>query len=368
MATQPAHEAFANYTQRAVSPFVKLLTNFHSVPYQGESATREQEQRDLYAFFQAFYADLYTRPELFGLPVNPDDSIAEGEPDEKDKKQAVKRLLDKPRNLIMAWLDFLTQAGIQGSLDGKALRLDNGPALLKEYKVGKKTLAGLEHTGLAIAVSGAQAVLASSRFAAMMPALQVLAKHCAAYRDPWMGKFLFASCNFRALDGYKPQVGDFYRAFDGSQIQMVTELHDYFASKGYKAEIGVHAPFAWVVKYQGDRKIKATPLYQVEYDDRYARPLRMSIKCVSTARLADLLPNQSQLLQADFARRVTTCRGDACGWCRNQKTLGPATMEILGEPRSVCWYTTPDVRKFDENTVELIQEYEQMHARLAPEK
>jgi hypothetical protein len=122
------------------------------------------------------------------------------------------------------------------------------------------------------------------------------------------------------------------------------------------------------VKYQGDRKIKATPLYPVDYDDRYLRPLRMQIKCVSSARLVDLMPSQSQLLQDDFSRRVNVCRADECNWCQNQKALGPSELVYNGESRTVCWYTNPDVREFDENTVELIQQYEQLHAGLYESK
>jgi hypothetical protein len=94
----------------------------------------------------------------------------------------------------------------------------------------------------------------------------------------------------------------------------------------------------------------------------------MQIKCASTARIAELLPKQSALLQEDFQRRVNECRGDECGWCRNNKTLGPSVLEFGGEFRTVCWYTNPDIRVFDEHTVELIEQYERMHAGLAPEK
>jgi hypothetical protein len=368
MESQAIQGRFETISQRAVASYQKLLAEFKFVPAVGTHAAGEQEQHDLYSFFQGLYANLYAQPELFGLPAGPDASIAQDEPHAKEKKQEVKRLLDKPRALIAAGLDFLMQAGIQGSLEGRALSLGNYPAVLKQSKVNKKFLAGLESTGLSIAPAGDGAVLASSRHTAMMPALQALATRCAAFPNQRMGRFLFGSCDFRALDGYDPQPIDLYRSFEGTEAQLVSDLHAYFANHGYKTEIGIDPPFAWVVKYQGDRKIKATPLFQVEYDDRYAHPMRMQIKCASTARLADLMPAQPQRLQEDFARRVNTCRGDACGWCRNQKTLGPVVMEILGEPRSVCWYTNPDVRKFDENTAELIQQYEQMHALLAPDK
>jgi hypothetical protein len=94
----------------------------------------------------------------------------------------------------------------------------------------------------------------------------------------------------------------------------------------------------------------------------------MQIKCVSTARLAELIPKQPQLLQDDFVRRVNNCRKDECNWCRNQKTLGPTDIALHGDLRTACWYTNPDIRKFNEHTFELIRQYEQMHAQLAPEK
>jgi hypothetical protein len=367
MITPPVDEAFVNISQRAVSSYLKSLTDFMPVPAEGENEASEQEQRDLHAFFQALYSNLYVQPESFGLPVGPDSSIAEDEPNAKEKKQAVKRLLDKPRKMIATGLDFLMQAGTKGSLEEGALRLENYAATLEQSGVKKKYLAGLDATGLAIALNGDRAVFTSSRFAAMMPALQALATRCAAYPDQNLGRFLFACCDFRALGGYKPQALDLYRAFDDPARERVTDLHAYFSDQSYKTEIGIHAPFAWNVKYQGDRKIKATPLFQVDYDDRYSRPLRMQIKCASTQRLAALLPKQPQLLRDDFMRRANICRGDECNWCQNQKTLGSTTLELNGETRTFCWYTNPDVRELDDNTVELIRQYERMHAELAPE-
>ena len=68
----------------------------------------------LHAFFTEFYDALYARPELFGLPLSEDTFIGENEPDPKEKKQIVKRQLDKPRGSIMAGLDFFQLAGSQG--------------------------------------------------------------------------------------------------------------------------------------------------------------------------------------------------------------------------------------------------------------
>ncbi len=367
MSEQPIHAAYAYISQRAVYPYLRLSAQLNAVQVDGKNGSWAEEQADLHAFFQALYADMYTQPERFGLSVREDDYIAEKEPNEKDKKQEVKRLLDKPKAMIEAGLDFLMQCGIQGVLDGKRLRLEHYPAILAESKITKKFLPGLGGSGIVISASGEQAILSNSRFPSMMPALQALAKQCAACSDERLGKFIFATCDFRALDGYETQAPDLYRAFDGAEAQIVSELHTYFESKGYKAEIDVHAPGAWSVKYQGDRKVKSSPLYQVDYLDRYLRPLRMQIKCASTHRLEEILSSQPQLLQDDFYWRVNDCRGDECRWCQTRSYVRPATLELRGETRKVCWYTSSDVRVFNEHTVELIQQYEQMHALLGSE-
>ncbi|MEW6524155.1 MAG: hypothetical protein AB1445_11430 [Bacillota bacterium] len=49
--------------------------------------------------------------------------------------------------------------------------------------------------------------------------------------------------------------------------------------------------------YQGNRKTKATPLFEVEYSERHLDPLRAKIKCASANRLAALIPLQPEILQ-----------------------------------------------------------------------
>lgn len=58
--------------------------------------------------------------------------------------------------------------------------------------------------------------------------------------------------------------------------------------------------------------------------------------------------------------RTIICRGDECGGCRNQKTLGPIVLEYNGESRTVCCFANSDIREFNENTVDLIRQYERM--------
>jgi hypothetical protein len=359
---------FANISQRAVSSYLKALTEFNFIAGTMESKGVQevqnmvQSQAALHSFFTILYANLYECPDLFGLPLTEDASIEEDEPNTKDRKQAVKRLLDKPKAMIQSGLDFLMLAGTQGRIEEQALILDGASAAIKQAKVGKKFIQGFESAGLTVAIKGEIAEMSNAQFPQMMVALQALAKACAGYEDEWLGKYLFASCDFRALDNYQPTPMDLYRYFDGEESALVLQLHEYFDQKDYKTEVGIHAPWAWVIKYQGSRKVKATPLFQIDYDDRHARPLRMQIKCASSSRIIDLLPHQSQALQKDFFNRVYTC-GD-CGWCRNNKTLGPSVLEYQGESKKVCWFVNGDIHEINQDTVELIEEYELMHAEL----
>jgi len=359
--------AFANISQRAIFSYKRTLVGFSGIPGGVEHEIGEQAQHDLHAFFTALYTRLYEEPELFGLPTGPDAAIEENEPNEKDKKQWVKRLVEKPRGMVAAGLDFLMMAGIQGRLDGGGLVVDGGSALVKQSKVSKAFLHGMDCVGLRLALVKDQGTLVNGMYPTMMPALQALARSCAGYENDRVGKLMFAACDFRALNGYLPQAEDLIRVFDGEDYERAAKLHGYFTGKNYKTEIGIGGPFAWNVKYQGDRKVKASPLFQIDYEERYARSQRLQIKCASTGRIAGLLLKQSQRLQEDFSRRVFNCNGDACGWCRNKKTLGPTLLEIAGETRTVCWYSNSDIKVFDEHTIELVQEYEQMHAELAPE-
>jgi hypothetical protein len=351
---------YGNISQRAVSSYIKTLAD--------PSLTDEQTSRsqiDLHAFFKGLYRNLFEHPELYGLPVNPDTCIVLDEPNEKDKKQAVKLKLNKPRTMISQALDFLMQAGVKGRLEGHNLVLEDIQAAVKQSGIGRKFLAGLESSGLIGIETG---VLSSPQYPEMMAGLQALALGCAGYPGERTGTFHFARCDFRALSpSYEPDVLELYKIFGPEEYARVSRLHEYFSARGYKTSLEIGGVYAWTVKYQGNRKVKATPFFQVSYEERYENSLRTVIKCASTNRIAEFLPQQPRFLWDDFMTRVYSCKGDECGWCRNQKSLGPSEIEYNGETRKVCWFSNGDIRVLDEPAVELIQQYDRMHDLLLPE-
>ena len=148
----------------------------------------------------------------------------------------------------------------------------------------------------------------------------------------------------------------------------MAQLHEFFLGLGYKPEFKIYGIFGWEVQYQGKRQIKASPLLRIEYSERYQNPLQLGIKCVSSNRLTPFIPQASELLQQDFARRVYRCNGDKCGWCKNRKGMGPSDFEFGGEKRTICWYVPSDFEEINDDTPRLIQEYALLHEKLAEGK
>jgi hypothetical protein len=219
---------------------------------------------------------------------------------------------------------------------------------------------------LQVVESGGSVRLVNPRFVAMMPALQALAKTCKGIKDAKLGAVHFARCDFRALEpGYQLEALDLYRSLPEKDFSQLRELHDFYIGRSYKAIVAINSLFTWMVQYQGKRQVKATPLFQVEYQERHRDPTVMCIKPASVQRIAPLIPLQSRQLQDDFFARANYCRGiKECGWCETHPNLGPTSMMRDGKPVEVCWYVNPDIAR-DERTVDLVKEYTEMHEALA---
>jgi hypothetical protein len=162
-----------------------------------------------------------------------------------------------------------------------------------------------------------------------------------------------------------PSALDLYRMFIPEDFERVRELDEFLAQLDYKPVFQIYGAHGWEVQYQGKRKIKTSPLVRIEYSERHRNPLRVNIKCASTNRLIPLIYQQPERLRADFLGRTYECQDDACGWCRNKKSLGPSVYDYDGERRSICWYTNPDFSSFDDSSVALIEEYAIFHEQLA---
>lgn len=364
MLTHIRNTPFANIAQRAVYAY---LTSLVKQPVQ-TSADLEIAAPQ----FQNFLRDLYTlqfqSPEQFGLPVTEDLYIVGDEKDPKQFKQDVTRRLNKPKILLERGMDFLMNTGRQGILEDTSLLLGKKKyaELLKEFKIKKMFLQGLEFAGLIVTEAEDTVTLTCAAYPEMMPAFKKLAIACSQYDDLRLGRFNFARADFRALGGqFSPSALDLYATCDPIDFDQLQRLDEFFIEEYYRPLIQIYGIRGWEVQYQGPTKIKASPLLRIHYDLRHKIPLQVKIKCASTNRIINLVYKQPRLLQEDFSRRVYICKGDTCNWCADKKGLGPSVFEFDGLTRTICWYHDSSVPELNENTLHLIKQYTLMHAELA---
>jgi hypothetical protein len=200
----------------------------------------------------------------------------------------------------------------------------------------------------------------------MMPALRALARACAQRDDQRLAALLFARCDFRALDtSFEPDLLDLLQtALAPAEYGCAVDLHNTLTAMDYHASLEIAGAHNWRVQYQGKRAVKSTALFEYEYDERDRRPLRTTVKCAATNRLVPFLPDQSARLQQDFFRHAHSCGAPKCSWCKTRKTLNPSVLEYDGEKRTICWWMQRHFSKLDDEAVELVRQYAQLHEAL----
>jgi hypothetical protein len=370
MMNQPG-TTFENVSQRVVFSHLRQLSDHCPVLPEGLSPDEQRDmrasQQDLYDFFRAFYRCAYDHPEAFGLPLTEDVYVREG--DGKEAKQDVAKKIKKVRVKMAYGIDFLYLAGEQGVLVNGHLRLKEGDCasfLAKSPRVKQKLLKGMEEAGMTLSEGDDGVLVGNTRHPNMMLALQALAQACALNDDDRMARFLFARCDFCALEpGYRPDVVDLLRtAVSPSEYERAVALHHALAEMAYVPTLGVGGYFDWRIQYQGKRAIKSTPLFEFEYDERLRRQFVMRVKCASTNRLVPLVAQQPPSLQRDFYDHANTCGGASCGWCKTRKGMGPSVLRYDSEKKTICWYMQRRFYEVDGEAVDLIKHYALLHEAL----
>ena len=368
METNSNERTFGSISQRAAYAYRVSLMAFTPVVPQGQPDELARSERDLHAFMKGLYSAWYETPEQFGLPLDEDASEAGDEPDPKEWKQVVRRKQSRPQQMLAGGIDFLMGIGQTGRITGTTLLLDRADysVLLKNNKIKKPFLKGLEQAGLMVTEQGETAQFSSPAYPAMMPALKALAEACTRCEPPNLQRFHFARCDFRTLNGlFGPDALELYPIMGPTDSELVTRLHHFLAELNYKPIYGIHDVHAWEVQYQGPRAIKASPFLRVQYSERHRNPLQVEVKCASTNRIIPLIYQQPRFLQEDFARRVNPCGGSKCNWCKKHKGLGPSEFTFDGQTRTICWYHNPDIDEFNEDALRVIEQYALMHEELA---
>ena len=371
MGSRESDALYANVAQRVVSSYLRQIPEFVPVLPEGLSSGERRElqdsQKELDAFFRAFYQVVFDHPETFGLPLTEDVYVDEGTG--KEAKQDIGRKIKKTRGKMEHAIDFLYLVGQRGALTGRHLRLgaeDYASFFAKNPRVKRKLVNGMQAVGLTVAERDDAIMVGNTQHPDMMLALKTLAEACEQRDNMRVAKFLFARCDFRALDaGYEPAVLDMLRtATSRAEFECVMQLHLAMVEMGYVPTLDIFGVHAWRVQYQGRRAIKATPLLEFEYDDRQKHPLVTRVKCASTNRLVPLLSHQPASLQQDFFRHANNCGGAKCGWCKTRKGMGPSVLEYAGDKKTICWYMQRRFAEMNVEAVGLVKRYALFHEAL----
>ena len=181
-----------------------------------------------------------------------------------------------------------------------------------------------------------------------------------------MAKFLFSRCDFKMLAAdYQPDVLDMLRPLlSTASYENAINIHQTLSEMSYTSAISFGSVHEWKIQYKGKRKIKSTPFFEFEYDERQEKQLMMRVKCASTNRLVPLLHDQPDSLQEDFYHHAHNCAGDSCGWCKTRKALNPSVIKYSGNKRTICWWMQRHFDTIDAEAVYLVKQYALFHDAL----
>lgn len=371
MTSQAPNPKFENVAQRVVFSYRRQMPRFEPVLFESLSPSEQDKmrvsQRELDAFFRAFYQSVSDDPERYGLSIAGDVCLEPGA--SKERKQAVTKTIKKARDKLVLGVEYLYHVGCQGThVDGQ-LRVEQEiyeAFFAKGPRVKQKLVQGMQAVGLTVSEQDATTVVANAHYPNMMLALETLARACAQRDDQRLGTWLFACCDLRALDaGYRPGALDLlHTALVPGEYARAVEIHHALAEKGYEPLVGVGGADNWRIQYQGPRAIKGTPILELQYDERKRYPLQTWVKCASTNRLVPLLAQQPLFLQKDFFQHAHSCGAPKCSWCKTRKGLNPSVLEFEGEKRTICWWMQRHFVELDGRAVDLVRQYVLLHEAL----
>lgn len=364
MAVDCVRSSYASLVERVLDGYSRSLCG------AGPADAAVEGAADLRRFFAEWYATMAQAPEAYGLPIAPDDYLEEGEPSDSEHRQEVSGKFKKLHDTIGYGLELLLLAGAKGVDAGETLIL-SGPDytqfMAKHPKIKRRMMAGMALAGLEVTEGDGALRLRSGRHPRMFAALPVLAHGCLQQPNQQLAMFHFSRCDMRAqTPDYSPDPAELYACFGPADRARLLDLHQYMLSLGHKTAFQFNAPHhGWEVQYQGDRKIKSSPILHVEYSSRLKDLLNLRLKCVSSSRIVPLVEQRGQAFQEDFFRRTFKCRSDeGCSWCSTRKGMGPAVLNYQGGEHVICWYTRPDTPLGDDTALGLVKEYVAMHQQL----
>jgi hypothetical protein len=160
------------------------------------------------------------------------------EGDSKEQKQDVTKKVKKARDKLAVGVEYLYHVGQQGTPVEGQLRLaqdDYASFFAKSPRVKQKLVKGMGEVGLTVTEQDGAMTIGNAHYPNMMPALKVLAKACAQRDNERIARFLFARCDFCALDvNYQPGMIDMLRTvLSPAECERAADLHHALLEMAY---------------------------------------------------------------------------------------------------------------------------------------
>lgn len=318
---------------------------------------------ELHEFFSSLYSMFYSSPETLGIPEKPDIFFEIGEL--KKHKPDISKWVKKPRQMMGLSIEYLYMLGVNGEISGNRLVLEDSvydEFFVKKPRVKQKVEEALSTQGTKVEKSSGITVT-NDKYPQMMPALKELATACSKITDKRLALFLFTTCDFRAFgEGYQLDSMSLIKAVTRPKVyDLCTQLVNYMKEKSYEPIVKIDSIHGWKIGYKGDKRIKTSPLLELEFDERNRHPIRMQVKMASFNRLTPHLENQPEDFQEELMTHSFKCNN--CGWCKTRKSMHPTVVEYKGEKQVICWYYTRYLEVTQEN-VELVKKSVNFHEAL----
>ena len=359
-------ERYDSFTQRVAAYYCTVFAPMKgkiSLPGIPEGAFSQ-----LHNFFNELYKLLYEKSDTLVINVKEDVYLRKDE--HRSKNQIFKKAENAIKPVIVDFIDFLYNAGQTGEIRDNSLISDK--AVYERYISKRKRdklifLEGLANIGFQVNVLEDNVILLNHKYPDMFQAMQVFSQKCAQNIHK-QGRLYFFTCDFCALNTQYEITADeiLSRIINcNSEYSYLLDLHKYLSSNGYSIECKPDSDIELEVLYT-NKKIKSSPLLEIQFDMRYDEPVYVNIKFVSTSRLTPIIGALTDELQEAFFNDVGYCRGADCGWCKNQKgLLRPSKLEVKDKQKIICWYAQKSFSKVKEKDLDTIFGYIKFQEQLA---
>jgi len=197
-------------------------------------------QLSLYRFFQDMLADLYSQPNLYGIPEDRCEALSTGDKNQEDRIREARLKVRKA--IEVGILDFIYRLGQAGDVYGHVLKVPRSfydqlaAEKIKKTK-NKAFIKVIERLGFAFTM-GDEVVVSNDKYPFMIMALSNFARECSKIKD--YDFYFFRRCDFGVFaQKHLPAFEDVLRLVPEGMRNDVLETDALLRDRTFKREIFV---------------------------------------------------------------------------------------------------------------------------------